>query len=238
MESGHPVVRTRGPFDGKFTFTAHEAGDHSICLAPASVSAQNTHIKLYIDIVVGSTRPNIDQDRSHVSNLASKIRDLNAKLDDIKREQQYQREREASYRDLSESTNTRAVWYSVLQIGVLVATCTWQLRHLRVRSFLTSACDLRLQVLASIRISSTIEKHVKYLNVLYPVLLLLSCCRLQQVVRSDFDAHACSNFNKSFLPTMPNLLVVFSISDLNSDVASSSLIDLGICKMLCNGSFS
>lgn len=136
MESGHPVVRTRGPFDGKFTFTAHEAGDHSICLSPSGASASNTHIKLYIDVVVGSTRPNIEQDRSHVSNLASKIRDLNNKLDEIRREQQYQREREASYRDLSEATNTRAVWYSVLQIAVLVATCAWQLRHLRVSHYI------------------------------------------------------------------------------------------------------
>ncbi|KAL5492558.1 ERP1 [Sanghuangporus weigelae] len=131
MESGHSVVRTRGPWDGKFTFTAHEAGDHSICLSATSSSSPNTHIKLYIDIVVGSTRPNIEQDRSHISNLAQKIRDLNSKLDDIRREQQYQREREANYRDLSEATNTRAVWYSVLQIGVLIATCVWQLRHLR-----------------------------------------------------------------------------------------------------------
>ncbi|KAH8110832.1 emp24/gp25L/p24 family/GOLD-domain-containing protein [Phellopilus nigrolimitatus] len=131
MDSGHSVVRTRGPFDGKFTFTAHEAGDHSICLSASSSSSPNTHIKLYLDIVVGSTRPNLEQDRSHVSNLASKIRDLNAKLDDVRREQQYQREREANYRDLSESTNARAVWYSIMQIGVLVATCAWQLRHLR-----------------------------------------------------------------------------------------------------------
>ena len=148
MESGHSVVRTRGPFDGKFTFTAHEAGDHSICLSPAGASAPNTHIKLYIDVVVGSTRPNIEQDRSHVSNLASKIRDLNNKLDEIRREQQYQREREASYRDLSEATNARAVWYSVLQIAVLVATCAWQLRHLRVKlslPVLIHAADIAFQ---------------------------------------------------------------------------------------------
>jgi phosphoglycerate-specific signal transduction histidine kinase len=57
-------------------------------------------------------------------------------LEDIRREQQYQREREADYRDLSEATNARAVWYSIAQIVVLVATCTWQLRHLKVRSCL------------------------------------------------------------------------------------------------------
>ena len=67
-----------------------------------------------------------------MSEIAAKIRDLNQKLEDIRREQQYQREREADYRDLSEATNSRAVWYSVAQIVVLLVTCTWQLRHLKV----------------------------------------------------------------------------------------------------------
>lgn len=150
-------MRTRGPWDGKFTFTAHEAGDHSICLSATSSSSPNTHIKLYIDIVVGSTRPNIEQDRSHVSNLAQKIRDLNSKLDEIRREQQYQREREAGYRDLSEATNARAVWYSVLQISVLIATCVWQLRHLRV-SFQSLATGLLTQY-SLCRTSLTIERQ-------------------------------------------------------------------------------
>lgn len=133
-ESGHNVVRTRGPFEGRFTFTSHESGDHIICLSTNYTSGwfeSNTHIRLYLDVVVGSTKPDLEHDRSHIAQLAAKIRDLNTKLEDIRREQQYQREREAQYRDLSEATNTRAVWYSVAQIVVLLATCMWQLRHLR-----------------------------------------------------------------------------------------------------------
>ena len=66
-----------------------------------------------------------------MSELSAKLRDLNQKLEDIRREQQYQREREANFRDLSELTNSRAVWYSIGQIVVLVATCAWQLSYLR-----------------------------------------------------------------------------------------------------------
>jgi len=130
--SAHVVVSTVGPLDGKFTFTSHEAGDHSICLSTNYTSwFSHTHIRLDLDIVVGSTKPDVEHDRSHVSEIAAKIRDLNQKLEDIRREQQYQREREADYRDLSEATNSRAVWYSVAQIVVLLVTCTWQLRHLK-----------------------------------------------------------------------------------------------------------
>ncbi|KAF5316394.1 hypothetical protein D9619_006188 [Psilocybe cf. subviscida] len=130
--SGHVVVKTTGPMDGRFTFTSHEAGDHSICLSTNHTSwFSHTHIRLHLDIVVGTTKPDVEHDRSHISTLASKVRDLNQKLEDIRREQQYQREREADYRDLSEVTNSRAVWYSVVQIIVLLATCAWQLRHLK-----------------------------------------------------------------------------------------------------------
>jgi len=134
VEDSHTVVSTRGPSDGRFTFTSHDAGDHSICVSTNYSSTwfgPTAHIRLHLDIVVGSTKPNADHDRSHVSVLASKLRDLNIKIEDIRREQQYQREREADFRNLSETTNTRAVWYSMAQIAVLVLTCAWQLRHLR-----------------------------------------------------------------------------------------------------------
>ncbi|KZS91184.1 hypothetical protein SISNIDRAFT_394236, partial [Sistotremastrum niveocremeum HHB9708] len=135
VQSGHSVVRTLGPSDGRFTFTSHDAGDHSICLysnySSSSSSSGSPHIKLYLEIVVGSSKPDIEKDRSHVSNLAAKIRDLNSRIEEIRREQQYQREREAAFRDLSESINSRAVWYILIEILVLVGTCVWQLRHLK-----------------------------------------------------------------------------------------------------------
>ena len=136
LATNHNVVRTRGPYDSRFTFTSHEAGDHAICLSSTAGTAWGTasHIRLYLDIVVGSTKADRDHDRSHVTELSAKLRDLNQKLEDIRREQQYQREREANFRDLSESTNSRAVWYSIAQIVVLVITCVWQLRHLKVRA--------------------------------------------------------------------------------------------------------
>lgn len=131
---GHQVVRSRGPFDGRFTFTSHETGDHSICLSTNYSSwFSSTHIRLYLDLTVGTTKPDLEHDRNHVTEVANRLRDLNNKLEDIRREQQYQREREADFRNLSETTNARAVWYTLAQIAVLVVTCAWQLRHLKVR---------------------------------------------------------------------------------------------------------
>jgi len=134
VDTGHTVTKTRGPREGVFTFTSHEAGDHTICLSTnytTSMFSTASHIKLYIDVNVGAIKSDPEHDRSHVSDMVRRLRDLNGKMEEIQREQQYQREREASFRDLSESTNSRAVWYTIAQIVVLVATCYWQLRHLR-----------------------------------------------------------------------------------------------------------
>jgi len=139
MESSTSLVNTRGTPEGRFTFTSHDSGDHSICLSAHFLQptwfSPSSHIRFYLDIVVGNARADLEHDRSHVSEVASKVRELNGKLEEVRREQQYQREREADFRDLSEATNSRAVWYSVAQIVVLILTCTWQLRHLRVRFF-------------------------------------------------------------------------------------------------------
>jgi len=42
-----------------------------------------------------------------------------------------QQEREAEFRDLSESVNARAVRWTLIQMVVLGVTCAWQLSHLR-----------------------------------------------------------------------------------------------------------
>lgn len=139
MDSGHPVVKTRGPPEGKFTFTSHEAGDHSICLGTNYTAGwfSSRHIRMYLDINVGAAKHDQEHDRQHVGEVAQKLRDLNTKLEDIRREQQYQREREAMYRDASETTNSRAAWYTVMQLIVLFGTCAWQMRHLTV----SANCD-------------------------------------------------------------------------------------------------
>jgi hypothetical protein len=92
-------------------------------------------VKMHLDIAVGEAKVDEAGEKEHVSDLADKVKELNKRLADIRREQQYQRERESEFRDLSESTNSRAVWWSILQIFVILGTCVWQSRHLKVRFF-------------------------------------------------------------------------------------------------------
>ncbi|KAG7286327.1 hypothetical protein NEMBOFW57_008636 [Staphylotrichum longicolle] len=140
FDNDHRVVSQRGGSSGKFTFTAAEAGDHKICFTPSSSSGRsnwlstaspNGGIRLSLDIAIGETSALDGGDKDKMQDLATRVRDLNARLNDIRREQVFQREREAEFRDQSESTNARVVRWILIQLTVLGVTCAWQLSHLR-----------------------------------------------------------------------------------------------------------
>lgn len=141
LESEHLLVSARGKPEGKFAFTSHEAGNHRVCVQTEyhGRHMQKGHapqVRMHLEVVIGdSHRANTAADREHTHDLLSRARELNAKMRDLRKEQQYQREREMSFRDLSESTNTRAFWCILIQILTLVAACIWQLSNLRVRCF-------------------------------------------------------------------------------------------------------
>lgn len=138
----HTVTSSLGPSEGKFAFTSHEAGDHSICLSTRLTSndAKNLpmddhhhQVRVHLDIIIGEAKPdNSHADRAHIKDLASRVRDLNNKLRDVRKEQQYQREREVDFRNASEKANSRAIYWSIFQAAAFIGTCVWQATHLKV----------------------------------------------------------------------------------------------------------
>ncbi|PMB67258.1 putative membrane protein C16E9.09c [Beauveria bassiana] len=140
FNNDHRIVSKAGSSSGKFHFVAHEAGDHKICFMPSSTSgrsawlstsAPNGGIKLRLDMVIGSSSEIESSDKNTIADITTRVKDLNNRLFDIRREQVFQREREAEFRDQSESTNARVIRWMIIQLVVLGGTCVWQLSHLR-----------------------------------------------------------------------------------------------------------
>ncbi|CAI6338083.1 unnamed protein product [Periconia digitata] len=140
FDNYHRVVAQRGTNTGKFTFSAADSGEHRLCVTPQNVpsgggwlSGSGIHgtVKFTLDLAIGETSKIESTDKGKIDDLAQKIRDLNSRLQDVRREQIFQREREAEFRDQSESTNARVVRWSLIQLVVLAVTCAWQLTHLR-----------------------------------------------------------------------------------------------------------
>lgn len=102
FDNNHRVVSQRGSASGRFTFTAHEAGDHKICFVPSSTSGRsawlsahtpNGGIRMKLDLVIGETGQIESSDKDKLQDIASRVKDLNARLHDIRREQVFQRVR-------------------------------------------------------------------------------------------------------------------------------------------------
>jgi hypothetical protein len=157
FDNDHRIVNQRGASKGRFTFSAADSGEHKLCFQPTNaattggwlVGGQDVGgVKLTLDMAIGETSKIESSDKGKVEDLVSKVRDLNGRLQDIRREQVFQRvsativwieymtdwdvqEREAEFRDQSESTNSRVVRWTLIQLVVLGVTCAWQLSHLR-----------------------------------------------------------------------------------------------------------
>lgn len=99
FDNDHRVVNTRGSHSGKFTFSAADAGEHRICFTPGGAShggwlsqgQGHGQVKLTLDLAIGETSAIESTDKGKLSEIAQKIRDLNGRLQDIRREQVFQR---------------------------------------------------------------------------------------------------------------------------------------------------
>lgn len=82
-------------------------------------------------MVIGETSQIESSDKDKMGEVVQKIKDINARLQDVRREQVFQREREMEFRDQSENVNGRVVRWTLIQLVVLGLTCAWQLSYLR-----------------------------------------------------------------------------------------------------------
>ena len=140
LQTNHVLVSSRAPPEGKLAFSSHEPGSHEVCVmteynGSRMKSGHSPMVRMHLDMIIGDAhRSNVAADRLHANDILARARELNAKMRDMRKEQQYQREREAHFRDLSEHTNSTALWRCVIQAVALVVICAWQLTTFKVRT--------------------------------------------------------------------------------------------------------
>ncbi|KAJ3210352.1 emp24p/erv25p- protein [Dinochytrium kinnereticum] len=130
----HRLVEQKTSNAGKFHFTTSDPGEHSICITANGGGGWFTAVKtkFYLDLMFGdATHDTSSHTKTAVNDLLSRVKELNGRVDVILREQKYQRDREAEFRDTSEATNAKVVNWTLAQVVVLVLTAVWQMRHLK-----------------------------------------------------------------------------------------------------------
>jgi len=120
--------------EGRFTFTSHNAGEHVICLHSNSTAwFGGGQLRVHLDIQVGEHANDYRQiaAKEKLTELQLRVRQLLDQVEQITKEQNYQRYREERFRETSESTNQRVLWWSIAQTVILLVTGFWQMRHLK-----------------------------------------------------------------------------------------------------------
>ncbi|XP_010561313.1 PREDICTED: transmembrane emp24 domain-containing protein 4 [Haliaeetus leucocephalus] len=122
--------------EGRFTFTSHTPGEHQICLHSNSTRMAlfaGGKLRVHLDIQVGEHTNNYPEiaAKDKLTELQLRARQLLDQVEQIQKEQNYQRYREERFRMTSESTNQRVLWWSIAQTIILILTGIWQMRHLK-----------------------------------------------------------------------------------------------------------
>ncbi|CAF0722140.1 unnamed protein product [Rotaria sordida] len=120
--------------EGRFTFTSHIPGEHVICLYSNSTAwFGGQQLRVHLDIDIGEHAVDYQQisAKEKLTELQLRVRQLLDQVEQISKEQNYQRYREERFRATSESTNQRVLWWSIAQLLVLVIAGFWQMRHLK-----------------------------------------------------------------------------------------------------------
>uniref|UniRef100_A0A452QGG9 GOLD domain-containing protein n=1 Tax=Ursus americanus TaxID=9643 RepID=A0A452QGG9_URSAM len=129
------LARQYGP-QGSFTFTSQSPGEHQICLHLESIRFAlfyDGKLAIHLDMQLGEHTNDYAEfaAKDKLTQLHLRLQQLVEQVELIQKEQEYQRWREERFRQTSESTNQRVLWWSILQTLILVATGVWQMQHLK-----------------------------------------------------------------------------------------------------------
>ncbi len=133
--NGGTLLSRDAEADGHFGFTSAMGGEHLICISTTTKSlngqVRTFRFSLAMDYGEAATDYTEIAQREHLSAIEVEIRKLNDKIRGVRGEQSYQREREEAFRNTSESTNARVMWWSILQTIVLLVSGVWQIDRLK-----------------------------------------------------------------------------------------------------------
>lgn len=137
FDNYHNVMNAKISHDGEFTFTALDTGEHKICITPyldGKPERQYTNdnkIRVFMDLDIGDVKVLDSKKTTDIQSLKARVNDLILRVKNVKAEQLVFREKEAIFRDHSESTNRKIMVWSIIQLLVLGAMCAFEMKYLK-----------------------------------------------------------------------------------------------------------
>lgn len=130
FDSNHRVMNQKNGHSGDFTFTALDTGEHRICFMP-SYPQEDAKLRVFMELDIVNVQSLDSRRKDDTRSLKQRVLQLVRRLEGIRIEQKVIREKEALFRNQSESANSRILLWSTLQILGLVTMCGFQIRYLK-----------------------------------------------------------------------------------------------------------
>ena len=130
FDNDHRVLNQKNSHTGDVTFTALETGEHRFCFTPF-YSKKSATLRVFIELEIGNVEALDSKKKEDMNSLKGRVGQLTQRLSSIRKEQDAIREKEAEFRNQSESANSKIMTWSVFQLLILLGTCAFQLRYLK-----------------------------------------------------------------------------------------------------------
>jgi len=128
---GNNLHNNENVTQGQFAFTATESGSYVACFWMSSKNLDGSSISL--DWKTGISAKDWDSvaKKEKIEGVELELRKLDGAVEAIHQNLIYLKNRESEMREVSEATNGRVAWLSIMSLGVCVSVSVLQLWYLR-----------------------------------------------------------------------------------------------------------
>lgn len=127
---GNSLYHQENATHGQFAFTTNEIGSYVACFW---VDNNHQSATLNLDWKIGIAAKDWDSvaKKEHIEGVELELRKLEAAVEAIHENLLYLKNREADMREVSEKTNARVAWLSIMSLSVGVVASLFQVWHLK-----------------------------------------------------------------------------------------------------------
>ncbi|KAF8411789.1 hypothetical protein HHK36_004348 [Tetracentron sinense] len=130
---GNNLYHVENVTQGMFAFTTTEAGNYMACFWVDVYHQGATAASVNLDWKIGIAARDWESvaKKEKIEGVELELRKLEGLVEAIHENLLYLKGREADMREVSERTNSRVAWYSIMSLGVCIGVSALQLWHLK-----------------------------------------------------------------------------------------------------------
>ncbi|KAG2705293.1 hypothetical protein I3843_05G041500 [Carya illinoinensis] len=130
---GNNLYHKENVTHGQFAFTTHEAGSYLACFWADGSNPGGGDVSVNLDWRTGIAAKDWESvaKKEKIEGVELELRKLEGAVEAIHDNLLYLKNREADMRTVSERTNSRVAWFSIMSLGVCISVSALQLWHLK-----------------------------------------------------------------------------------------------------------